>query len=93
MSQIISASIDLSKIDKSKIVAGKNGQKYYSISISVNDEADKFGNDVAIITNQTKEEREAKAPKVYLGNGKTVWKSNGSPAPASVPATDDDLPF
>lgn len=93
MSQIISASIDLSKIDKSKIVAGKNGQKYYSISISVNDEADKFGNDVAIIANQTKEEREAKAPKVYLGNGKTVWKSNGSPAPAPAPATDDDLPF
>ena len=91
MSQIISASIDLSKIDKSKIVAGKNGQKYYSISISVNDEADKFGNDVAIITNQTKEEREAKAPKVYLGNGKTVWKANGSSAPA--PANDDDLPF
>ena len=32
MAQIINASIDLSKIDKSKIVEGKNGAKYYNFS-------------------------------------------------------------
>jgi hypothetical protein len=105
MSRIISASIDLAKIDRSKITKGKNGQKYYSISISVNDEADKFGNDVAITTGQSKEEREAKAAKVYLGNGKTVWASEtpgakpasapakAAAAPAAAQSLDDDLPF
>ena len=106
MARIISASIDLAKIEPSKITKGKNGQKYYSISISINDEADKFGNDVAITTGQSKEEREAKAAKVYLGNGKTVWASetpgakpaSSAPAkPAAAPAAaqnlDDDLPF
>ena len=106
MSRIISASIDLAKIDRSKITKGKNGQKYYSISISVNDEADKFGNDVAITAGQSKEERDAKAAKVYIGNGKTVWASEtpgakpaaSAPAKPAAPAAaqvsdDDDLPF
>jgi hypothetical protein len=102
MSRIISASIDLAKIEKSKITEGKNGQKYYSISIAINDEADKFGNDVAITAGQSKEEREAKAAKVYIGNGKTVWASetpgakpaSAAPAkPAAAQNLDDDLPF
>ena len=81
---IISASIDLAKIDTLKIVAGKNGAKYYNISINVNDEADQYGNNASVITNQTKDERDAKAPKTYLGNGKTVWASQGAPAPAQA---------
>ena len=105
MARIISASIDLAKIDRSKITEGKNGQKYYSISIAVNDEADKFGNDVAITTGQSKEERDAKAAKVYIGNGKTVWASEtpgakpasapakAAAAPAAAQSLDDDLPF
>jgi len=102
MAMIISASIDLAKIDTSRIVAGKNGAQYYNISINVNDEADQYGNNASVVTNQTKEEREAKAPKVYLGNGKTVWSSQGAPAatqPAakkvSVPVQEEfnDLPF
>lgn len=104
MAMIISASIDLAKIDTSKIVAGKNGAKYYNISINVNDEADQYGNNASITTNQSKEERDAKAPKTYLGNGKTVWSSQGTPTPtqqaaskkvsAPVQSNDlDDLPF
>ena len=80
MAKIIGASIDLTKIDKSKIKEGKNGQKYIDISIVLNDEADKFGNTVAITEGQTKEEREAKAKKTYLGNGKVVWENDrGNP--------------
>lgn len=71
MSTIISASIDLAKIDKSKIYE-KDGKKYLSLQISVNDET-KFGNNVSIAIGQTKDEREAKADKTYLGNGKVVW--------------------
>lgn len=98
MSQIISASINLSKIDKTKITE-KNGVKYLNIQISINDEKDQFGNDCSISINQSKEEREDKQPKTYLGNGKIVWSSEPKPQTTSEPqpkyggAPEDDLPF
>lgn len=92
MGTIISASIDLAKIDKSKIKE-VNGAKYYPITISINDELDKFGNICSISTNQTKEEREAKAKKQYLGNGKQVWSSTAKPASSSSTDNFGDMPF
>ena len=50
---------------------------------------------------QTKEQREAKEPKTYFGNGSVVWtdnkvtvapKKDAQPAPATEEAI-DDLPF
>lgn len=73
MSRIISASIDLDKIDISKVKAGKNGGKYVNISIIINDSVDQYGNDTSITIGQTKEEREAKERKTFIGNGKTVY--------------------
>lgn len=98
MAQIISGSIDLSKIDKNKIVEGKNGAKYYNIDIHVKDELDQYGNCCSITTKQTKEEREAKEKKVYLGNGKRVWQSPIETAEViseepNNNKADDDLPF
>jgi len=92
---IFNASIDLTKIEKSKINKGK----YLNISGFINDEVDKYGNNVAIIVYQSKEEREAKTPRVYLGNGKTntintpakAALETNTQAPASVGV--DDLPF
>lgn len=99
MATIINASIELTKIDKTKIFE-KDGRKYLSITISVNDET-KFGNNVGISHNQTKEEREAKTPKVFIGNGKVSWtdgniqvaeKENTNPIPISD-EVDNDLGF
>ena len=97
---IITASIDLMKIDKSKINNHANGAKYLSLNIYINDEPDKYGNNVSIAIAQTKEEREAKQNRVYLGNGKTVGAAP-SPATAAAPIQsgpppvipDDELPF
>lgn len=61
--------------------------KYYTASI--NDELDKFGNNVAITLQQTKEQREAKEKKVYVGNGKVAW-TNGK---IEVAAKKENLPF
>ena len=100
MASIIKASIDVNKIPKDKIFVGKKG-KYLPITITINDELDQFGNQGPVVVEQTKEERDAKAPKTYLGNVKVVW-SNGNnvePAPRdNVPATpapkvEEDLPF
>lgn len=78
--KIISASIDLSKLDKTKIQKldkdgnpYKDGKMFYNVDIIVNDEPNQFGQDTSISTAQTKEERLAKAKRNYVGNGKTVW--------------------
>jgi len=97
MAQIINASIDLTKISKSKIVE-KNGKKWLSISIVVNDEPDQYGNTVQISENQTQEERAEKKPKNYLGNGKIAWtgtsnKSAPKQETKQENITEDDLPF
>ena len=101
MASIIKTSINLNEIPKDKIYVGKKG-KYLPITITLNDELDQFGNQGPVVVEQTKEERDAKAPKTYLGNVKVVW-TNGSnvepaprdnnSAPAPAPAAEDDLPF
>lgn len=75
MASIISANIDLTKINKSKIYEGKKG-KYYPITIVLNDEPGQYGDSGYIMTEQTKDERDAKTQKEYLGNVKVVW-TNG----------------
>jgi hypothetical protein len=98
--QIINASLDLNKIDKNKIVTtdknGKpfqNGSKYLNVSIIIHDQPDKYGNHASIAHSQTKEEREAKSDKVYLGNGKIVWKSQQDNKQNEQTTSSDTLPF
>ena len=90
MAKIISLSVNVDKIDETRLVKGEKG-KYLNLTIALNDEKDKFGNDVSCWEGQTKEERESKAQKNYLGNGKTIW-SGGSSAPKQEKQT-DDLPW
>lgn len=90
--KIISASIDLNKIDRSKIIPGKNGAQYFPLSIIVKDEKDQYGNDVAVTIGQSKEERDAKAQRVYIGNGKTVFEDNTSTQNATVGFTPTHTP-
>ena len=102
MAGIITGGINLSNIPKDKIIDGKKG-KYLPISISINDELDQFGNQGPIMVSQTKEEREAKTAKTYLGNVKVVWTNGDNVAAAprgdapqsqsKVNVEKEDLPF
>ena len=105
MASIIKTSINLEAIPKDKIFVGKKG-KYLPITITLNDELDQFGNQGPVVVEQTKEERDAKAPKTYLGNVKVVWTNGdnvavapkeGQAAPVkaapAAAAPVDDLPF
>jgi hypothetical protein len=47
--------------------------KGLDVTISVNDEANKYRQNVSATIAQTKEQRDAKVPKVYLGNGGVFW--------------------
>ena len=104
MASILKTSINLNAIPKDKIINGKKG-KYLPITITLNDDLDQFGNQGPVCVDQTKEERDAKTAKTYLGNVKVVWTNseNVEPAPrdaapappkqAPVPDEVEDLPF
>jgi|TARA_B110000037_G_C16990105_1_gene452742 hypothetical protein len=101
MSAITNFSINLEAIPKDLIVKGKKGS-YINLTMFQNDET-KYGNNASISLSQSQEDREAKNPKVYLGNGKVVWVSddNVSTAEREREAGDstkggnesNDLPF
>ena len=99
MSTLITGSIRVDKLPKEKFVKGKDKAVYYNFTISVQDET-RYGNNVAFMDSQTKEERDAKVAKNYLGNGKVVWTDGNvklaerEEEAAKVEATaDSDLPF
>jgi len=83
MATILSASLNVAKIDQTKLIDGRTG-KFLNVTITINDEVDKFGNNASIFESQSKEERDAKIPKNYLGNGKVIWTSDKK---------SNDLPF
>lgn len=105
MAGIVKTSINLSNIPKDKIIEGKKG-KYLPITITINDEVDQYGNQGPVIVSQTKDERDMKAEKTYLGNAQVVWTNGTFPEPPprdgqqGLPTTSappkpvaDDLPF
>ena len=77
---MITLSINLSKLDKSRIIEGKNG-KYVNIVIWPKD-TDQYGNNLSVQQSLTKEERAAGVKAIYIGDGKD-WDS--------VPTTKPDI--
>jgi hypothetical protein len=95
---LISLSICLSDLDKTKLKKADNGKIYLNATLSLRKEADKYGNDMTIFYSKTKEEREAKADTVYVtGNAKQViFEAAKTPVMTeAVPTVSDmqDLPF
>ena len=99
MGQLINAQINKSKLQGLVHYTNKRtNEESVNITISLNDTPDQYGNNASIWISQTKEERDAKAPKVYLGNGKVIYDSNmprqNTPEfPKEAPTTLTDLPF
>ena len=92
--------IDLTKIPKDKIYEGQKG-KYADLALMINDETSQYGHNVSVSISQSKEERDNKDPKNYIGNGKVVWtdsKITLAEMPAASEEThydqrENDLPF
>jgi hypothetical protein len=103
MSAIVNFSLDLTKLPKDKMIKGKKGT-YINLSLSLNDQTNQFGSNASVVVTQSKEEREAKQDRVYVGNGKVIWTDGtittadkeNAPALTSAaqqPDREDDLPF
>lgn len=69
MAGLVNISLDLSKIDKTKVKDGK----YLNAIVAIGDDTNQYGQNASVYISQTKEEREAKSNRVYFGNGKVVW--------------------
>ena len=98
MSSLINLSLRVDQLPKEKFVAGKDGKVYYNFTINVNDDANQFGQNVSAFDSQTKEERDVKKPKNYIGNGNVVWTDGNIVAvkkeqPATAKEVASDLPF
>jgi hypothetical protein len=91
MAGIVKTSINLSAIPKDKIIPGKKGQ-YLPITITINDEVDQYGNQGPVIVSQSKEEREAKGAKTYLGNAQVVWTNGQFPSPPPRDGAQPNMP-
>ena len=94
----ITASINLDKIDNSKIVEGKKG-RYVNIIINTRDEQDDYGNNGYIAQSVSKEERDNGVKGAILGNIK-IYSNNGGGKPSpkkqsssSFEEDPSDLPF
>lgn len=97
MSDLINVGICLTDIPKMSIKAAENGKKYLNICIAERKEPDKFGNTHTVYISQSKEEREQKFDKVYIGSGK-AWRTQTVSTPEQIDnlpnaAEVDDLPF
>lgn len=92
MSKLLSVSIDVTKINKSELIVGAKGT-YLNLTVSLNDEEDRFGNTVSAWQSQSKEQREAKTDRNFLGNGKVLYSSDTASVKAPTPESLPDLPF
>lgn len=106
MASIIKLKLDVSKIPADKIYHGKKG-KYVTLVATINNEVDNYGNQGPVTIDQSKEEKDSGAAKVYLGNNTVVWtdgqnvdktpyqQNGGAPASTQAQAAPvmDDLPF
>lgn len=79
-----------------------NEAKGITLTVSLSDEANTYGQNVSAWLGQTKEQIQEKKDKYFVGNGNTFWtkgetpafiKSKSEPAQNNNQNEPDDLPF
>jgi hypothetical protein len=79
MSAIISISLKkehLDKLDPSTFITTKSGT-YIPLTLFVDDKNDNYKQNVSATLSQNEEDRKAKKPKTYVGNGKVLYVRDG----------------
>ena len=94
MAALTEISIDVKKIDKSKLYKGQ----YLNLVVHTRDELSQYGQNAGVYYSQSKEERDAKEKKQYLGNGKVIWTDGNintakDLTPAETASLNSDIEF
>jgi hypothetical protein len=100
VAKTVIASIDVTKIDKSKCFQGKNGALYLDL-VLINTPDNQYGNTYMAVQGVSKEEREQGVKGAILGNAKVFGAGEGTAntggnGGGSAPAADgnvDSMPF
>ena len=105
MSSLISFYLKKETLSTLLDVVNKKGEKGVELTLSANDESNQYGQNVSGWVSQSKEQREAKKERFFVGNGKVFWtdgtvklavKDEPAPQQQAAPVEDEsssDLPF
>lgn len=89
-------SICLSDLPKEKIKQALNGKLYINLIVTERRETDPYGNTLTVYADLTKEERESRVERTYVGGGKTIsFEPTTSEVVDQLPPVNnpDDLPW
>lgn len=94
---MITIKINLTDLPKDRMWTDKLGKKNIELCITELREPDKYENTHTVYVSQSKDQREAKAPKHYCGKGKEInfnktQKQTSTPVD-NINSQGDDLPF
>lgn len=70
-------SICLSDIPKERLRKGSNGKVYCNITVGTRKEPDQWGRNLKVYISPTKQDKEEKLAKIYVGAGKTFIFAQG----------------
>ena len=90
---MIVLNICLSDLPKEAIHEGKNGKKYINLVCDERKEVGQYGDTHSISLSQSKEERQIKTPKVYVGSGKEFIFENKRQPQSNGRSDGPDLPY
>jgi len=102
MSSLSSIYIKTETLRKLFETLDKKGEKGIELTISISDEVNEYDQNLSSFVAQTKEQREAKKTRFYVGNGRTFWTDGTIQVPKKKEETHnaevvseekDDLPF
>ena len=99
MSSLNSAFIKTEKLKEILHILEQKEAKGLELTISISDTGNDYGQNVSVYVSQTKEQRDAKKPKFYVGNGKTFWTDGKIVIPQKMETNEagitqtDDCPF
>jgi hypothetical protein len=103
MGALLSGYITLEKLEEIVRVTKSKQEKGFKFSVSISEQSNQFGQNVSFFAEQSKEQREAKQPKYFFGNGKVFWtdgvikvaekQEQAQQASSGTDIIESDLPF
>ncbi len=91
---MITVSVCLSDIPKEQIVEAKNGKEYVNLVLDERREVGQYGDTHMLYMSQTKEQRENKENRTFVGNGKEYkFEKKETTLAEDMEQESDGLPF
>ena len=96
MAVLSSVYITTDKLKELLSILNQKQAKGVDLTISIANEQNTYGQNLSVFVSQSKEDRDAKKQKYYVGNGKVFWTDGTIKVAEKVeghPPKSEDLPF